>query len=386
MPDTARKVSALREPPPATLPPRPSRFKSWREWLGAVHNWLHDTFSRDRVVSFLKTLVWVAPLTLLIWIYAEREQVSSKENEVIPFELVSSDATRIATLKGGDRNLLVDLQGPRARLEVVLEKLRGGSFPQGIQIKVDPALTPNAEHDVLTKPLLEREAIFRDNGITVQRVQPSRLRVTVDRQIEVDARVVAPSDVTNLLPATSFIPATVKVRGPEALLKKGGQPVVYALIAGMDALKTPGEKRVAGIPIELPAELRDERVAVVPNEVEATLHVRQSDDQYTYDSITVQAIVPRGLETRYTLEYSASLANVTVVGPKEQIDQLRRTGDKPLAVFRVTDKDAIKDPSDKRTRAVEYLSRGLPPDVRVSPKDEGRTVDFQLLPRAAADQ
>ena len=128
MAELPRKI-VNREPPPATLPPNPSRFKSWRDWLAAEKNWLLDTFSRDRLISFLKTLVWVAPLTLLIWVYAEREQVWTTENESIPFELVSSDPTRIVSLKGVDKNLMVDLQGPRARVEEVLEKLRGGVSP-----------------------------------------------------------------------------------------------------------------------------------------------------------------------------------------------------------------------------------------------------------------
>lgn len=385
-----RKTSTSPEPAPPRLPPKPSRFKSWGEFFVAEWHWLLDTFSRDRIVSFLKTLIWVAPLTLLIWVYAEREQVATSESEPIPFELISRNPSRIVSLKGGDRNLMVDLQGPRARVNEVLEKLRGGTFPQGVQIEPDPALSANDEHDIPTKPLLQNHPIFRDSGITVLRVQPSRLTVVIDEQAEVEARVVAPPEVTNLLPTTTFAPPTVKVQGPKALLDKaqqmarqdGGQLVVYAALEGLAALKTPGEKRVAGIPIQPPRTLQDERVTIVPAEVDAVLQVRQNDDQLTYDSITVQAIMPRGLDNKYTPVYDASLAKVTVVGPKDQIDTLRQqSGLRPLAVVRVSDQDV----GELRTKRVIYLYEGLPPDVRVSEKDRDRTIELELRPRVAGE-
>src|SRR5687767_9739693 len=334
MPELPRKTSATREPPPATLPPRPSRFKSWGDWLVAARNWFLDTFSRDRMVGFLKTLVWVAPLTLLIWVYAEREQVSTSENEPIPFELASSDMSRIVSLRGGDRNLLVDLQGPRARVEDVLEKLRGGTFPQGIRIEPDPALSVNEEHDIPTKPLLERNAIFRDNGITALRAQPSRLKVVIDELDEREARVLAPTTVTNLLPATTFSPATVKVRGPKSLLDEaerqarqaGGQLSVFADIEGLAAVKTPGVKTVPAVSIQLPRALSDERVAVVPKEVDATLHVRENNAELAFDSLPVWPVKPQGLDDKYKVVlYNASLPNVTLVGPKDQIHAIRQS-------------------------------------------------------------
>ena len=46
-----------------------------RRWVAVVRRWFRDTFSREQLVSALRSLIWVAPLTVLIWIYAESEQV-----------------------------------------------------------------------------------------------------------------------------------------------------------------------------------------------------------------------------------------------------------------------------------------------------------------------
>src|SRR4051812_35414680 len=44
-----------------------------RGW-SATRRWARDTFSREQLLAGLKQLMLVAPLTLLIWVYAEREQ------------------------------------------------------------------------------------------------------------------------------------------------------------------------------------------------------------------------------------------------------------------------------------------------------------------------
>ena len=34
-------------------------------------------FTRENLVNFARTMAWVVPLTILIWVYAEREQVAT---------------------------------------------------------------------------------------------------------------------------------------------------------------------------------------------------------------------------------------------------------------------------------------------------------------------
>src|SRR6266446_114002 len=63
-----------------------------------------------------KTFLWVAPLTALIWIYAEREQIDKVEVRV-PIKLMSKSTDRIITIiTPTDRMISLDVQGPRASL------------------------------------------------------------------------------------------------------------------------------------------------------------------------------------------------------------------------------------------------------------------------------
>src|SRR5438552_13254555 len=126
-----------------TQPPK----RPWGDDLSARWNRFIARFTRDNIISNLKTLAWVVPLTLLIWIYAEREQVATTKDVAVPFELVSVDPNVAVTLnRAQDKNLILELQGPQARLQDVLTKLRGGMLPQGLRIEVPASLDKNREH------------------------------------------------------------------------------------------------------------------------------------------------------------------------------------------------------------------------------------------------
>src|SRR4051812_28677703 len=61
-----------------------------RGW-SATRRWMRDTFSRDQLAAGVKQLMWVAPLTLLIWVYADREQQVPARGVLVPVEVRSTD-------------------------------------------------------------------------------------------------------------------------------------------------------------------------------------------------------------------------------------------------------------------------------------------------------
>src|SRR5438094_8803624 len=75
---------------------------------------------RQRAIRKLRTFLWVAPLTVLIWVYAEREQVTELNDVRVPIEVRSDNPSeRIAAIVGDERTVAVDLSGPRANLDAV---------------------------------------------------------------------------------------------------------------------------------------------------------------------------------------------------------------------------------------------------------------------------
>ena len=367
--------------------PYATPFRSWRDHFAAERRWFAETFARDKMIDMFKQLAWVVPLTLLIWIYAEREQVTKEQNETIPFEIVSTDPNRLVTLRPPqDSNVVVELEGPRARVQEVLHRLRGGAFPQGLRIEIDKAMLPNRDHQLRTISLIANHPLFRDNGITVTRTQPDTITVTVDEIVERDANVVPAPGTPNLGEGTKFSPAVVKLRGPRNVLSPDGVATALTAYAHVPAnvLAQPGQRAEGGLELSLPPPLAtDARVSITPSRVDAVLQVRASDAKWEMRAMTVRLDVDKGVTDKFTVEYEPSIYDVTLVGPKDIIDQLSAgtANITPYAQLKVTTEDAERG---QQQRAVRFVD--LPDGVKVDEKDRQRTVPFQLVRKADAAQ
>src|SRR4051812_30244783 len=96
--------------------------------------WLRRTATLENLFATLRTLAWVAPLTILIWIYAEREQVATRE-VTIPISVHSSDPSRVATLLMSGQGVTAHLVGPRGQVDQVYDIItRPGDAP-GVHIE-----------------------------------------------------------------------------------------------------------------------------------------------------------------------------------------------------------------------------------------------------------
>src|SRR5881392_2688309 len=78
-----------------------------------LRRWFTRTFTLENLFVTLKTLAWVTPLTILIWVYAEREQVTSRP-VTIPIAVKSVDPNRIVRLRSGDESVSAQISGPNA--------------------------------------------------------------------------------------------------------------------------------------------------------------------------------------------------------------------------------------------------------------------------------
>ncbi len=367
--------------------PRAASQRTWRDDVSAEWTRFTSGFTRENIVSNLKTLAWVVPLTLLIWIWAEREQVQPAKDVSVPFELTSSDPNRIVSLKPPqDKNVVLELQGPQGRLQELLTRFRGGTMPEGLKVEVPPNYQWNQDWTLDTLPLVRGQKIFADYGVTVLGVQPTRIEVSIDQLIEREARVVVAPGLKNV--DATFDPSTVKIRGPLRLLNRAAQaPNTHddsgrLLIYG-DVRTTPqGHHDEEDVLLTRPAELQDERVAVVaPKKIHASVDVRQADKTIRIPSMTVTEDVPDSLLDKYKVVWDRQpvIQNITVTGPPDLIDAIQRPDfePKPKARVVVTQQDAAA--GDMRTKVVQY---DLPKGVEVSDDDKKRTVTFKLVDRS----
>ncbi|MEO6435065.1 MAG: hypothetical protein ABIP55_04795 [Tepidisphaeraceae bacterium] len=369
----------------------------WRDDVAAEWSRFVSGFTRENIISNLKTLAWVVPLTLLIWIYAEREQVAPEPDVSVPFELVNNSTDRtVALSERQDKNLILELRGPQARLRSVLSDIRGGKEPEGLRLEIPANLETNREHSLDAMPLVRNQRLFVENGITVFACKPARLQVQVDQLVEREAKIVKPPSAKNM--EATFDPPTVRIRGPLSLLLRaestarpedgGAALVVYADLSS-DLLKQPGSYKLPGqglpdVLLRRPPELDDERVTIVapPIKVQASIEVRRADKTLLIKSMPVSLDVADIVWNKYEVtDFKGVLQNVTVIGPPDIIDVMDKPNFEPRPKARVT--VTPQDVGERRSKPVKY---DLPDGVKVIDADRNRTVEFRLVDRSTLTQ
>lgn len=355
-----------------------SNFESLRRAF-AERRWRwRGTFSRENLIAGAKNLAWVGPLTLLIWIWAEREQTQEIGINDVPVQVISSDPNRfVESASGAQTKVTLRLKGPQATLDRVRERLTSG-IPRGIEINIRSSLGRGNNQSLNVLDQIQNQPLFRDSGVTVTESQPSTIAVNVDDMGSRETEVQIPPTVTNLTPATTFDPRKVKLVGPESALRRleaQGQLRVLADISpGSDAVRSPGRHELPALELKLP--VREERVTITPLAVHAVLDVRAADVPALIGSIpiTIDA-APAFLDTyRVVLSDGDTIANIHVSGPQQQIDLLNKRQYPMEAVLKVS-RDDIGREEPRR------LKFDLGDGVRVDPADANKTVEFKLVKR-----
>ncbi len=348
--------------------------------LGSAGRWVRRIFSQDRVAGAAKTLGWVAPLTFLIWIYAEREQISKRQLPIpMPITVTSADPRMVVTLlRPQDGMILVDLEGPRSQLDSLDQKFSRGGEVEAVKVVLDKLA--KGPREIPTARAVRDDPLFVSRGISVTNCQPPVLQVLVDELEEREMPVAAPSSVTNLESAT-FEPSKIRVRAPKRAWERAPADtlmVAYADLASSAELDKPGERQLTGVRVYVPW-LRDEpHVTITPNTIKVALEVRQADRQLRLPSVVVYPSGPAFLLRQNRVECPDTITNVTVVGPPDKIALLERSDyPKPWALLEVRTDDATGSTRRKRLRIMD-----LPKGVEPVPEDAQREVEFKIVPVA----
>jgi hypothetical protein len=319
--------------------------------------------SGEQIVSFLRTLIWVAPLTLLIWIYAEREQTVTVSSAPFPIEVKTTAANHIVTLSyPQDGMLMPEFSGPRAKIDKVRERLVPTADGGGLQLFIDPQFGPGL-HDLLTVNQLNNHAIFKNNGITVKACNPPFLKVRVDMVKTGELPVVAPEEVRKLLKDDPvFTPPLVKVQAPSQDLDEAARWDKYYVIAQIkpeQVRNKTGTVTLDNVPIQW---FYKDHVLMATQTVKATLSLKQADVEFVIPSVNVYKWSPAGLDDQYRFEFRDSIPNVKVVGPPDKIEVIRKEPGKHVSALLRVDTFSKEAPEEN----TQDLKFELPPGVDVA--------------------
>jgi len=362
---------------PASRGPGAGSFTS--DLIAGLRAWWRHTFSLASLLNAVKSLIWVAPLSVIIWIYAEQAD-TDKQPFTITVSVHSSDPSRVVRLiDPGDAKLNVELGGTNNNLEKIREIL---ATTPAVQIEVPDAILAATGNHSVPAAIVNDVDLFRMNGITVNSVLPHDLTINVDAQDDVAVDVKPSPELKNFSVPPIFSPHQIHVRAPHSLIaaaQSTGNLVAYAHLDETREPLTPGPHDLPGVPLSLP--FGDMSViTITPAVVSAHVEIKKSDVTLLLPAIPVWVIYPPGMDDKYKAVYDPSLANVTVVGPEEQIAELQSSAFKPKATLEVSPSDLPVDTDHERR-----LRFDLPPDVHVSPEDAQRTISFHLSERKSSE-
>lgn len=353
----------------------------------AFRIWARNTFSRESFISSFKSLLWVAPLTALIWIYAEREEDVTLNNVPVVLDVRGSDPRTFVRLASGNPTIHVDLKGRQVDVEQIKDWLQ--TTP--VDIEVARNLTPG-EHTISLQFELNQLQRVKNKGVTLVNCTPAEITVDVDEIETMDLEVRARPEDSKTLGSPIFSPARVKISAPRHLLRQAQQDtagqglVAYANFAPFkQILAEPGKHSLSGV--QVVPSIGIENSDIQPRGVSAELNVNNNTDRtITLPYLRVLAATPRDAGARadqYKPNFDPTLTNVTVTGPEQQIALLQDPNYTPTpfpaAIFEVNYND-IENP------APAPIMYQLPPGVHVVEQDPPRKITYSFKPRSAESQ
>lgn len=341
------------------------------ERMNLVH---HRAPLGRRLLDVLRNLAWVVPLTLLVWLFAERENVVPKKDIPVAVQVKSELPDRfVALVAPADKIVKIDLRGTSQRVDDARDLI---TREQGIKVVV-PAATPTGREVTLPAvDVISANKILADRGITVENVQPDTLTVYVDELVSTKMQPHLPREVVSHLDGpVVFDPPTVTLKGPKADLTSTDKPAeVIAQVTEAMLSKVPGEQDIAGIPVTLAKA--DERITISPAVVKVHVRIRSAAVTAMLQSVPVFVAAPPEFFEKYRVfPRGGFMSRITVVGPEDQIKAIQSGEFRPRAILELSDRDV----QQRLPKVPEYK---LPPDVKVAREDQSRTVDYDITERS----
>lgn len=377
MPDNSTTNSLGPRTDRPTARPKPS-FS--RRFATASRAWARSTFSRESLVSSFKTFLWVAVLTPLIWIYAEREQLATQPNVQIKVQPHNADPSRVVTFgeMGGNSTITVsaDLSGPHGRLEQVQKQLEAAGT---VQIEVGSSLDAGP-HRISTRSI-GNDLLFVTNGVTVTNFVPSEVTVYIDPIETRELPVQAPNEIRNSIAKISFEPKNVRVSAPASFFRKN--PGLFPR-AELQSADSPGSHEES---VSVAPSIPDPHLTISPPAVIARYDVRKKDVIVTILSMPVWATYPPAEAWKtYYADFPATIQNIRVIGPEETLQRMLNDSTfqpKPHASFDVVSADPPIDIThpDQGGPYTAKLHFELPPGVQLVAENKEPMIEFTIKAR-----
>jgi hypothetical protein len=341
----------------------------------------------------LATVLTVSVITLLVWLVAEGQTLRQQRMSLqIGFpnegEVEGARVVRVLPGQAWVGNAEVVAEGATSSLQRLADLLRGRvALSIGQQLPGEPG-----EHEVDLRTALRNTDAFRRAGVNVESVQPERVSVEIDTLEVLSIPVRVDVGRAELDGSPSVSPASILVSMPSSVatvLRNSGGAVEAVARVTQDQMRAlvPGRtERVVGVAVELPGALRERwLVRADRTSVDVDLRLRSRASTLTIPRLPVRLLLAPSELGRWRITIPPTdqdLIDVTLTGPEEALDRIRRREVTPTAVVELGFEEL-----ERGIRSKQASIFGLPPGVTASvPRGEvGFSVERVVAPGPGTD-
>jgi len=345
---------------------QPSRFsRQW--WLGGLRNFL-----------------FVAIVSLLIWVYADMDVTEDKDFRATIL-LTLNDARDLVLLTENRTEAVFELRGTRSVLGLFQRELdeAGSQIPYDVSVGYGPGVKT-----VRTEDILNRALGLSRRGLSLLSASPTQISFTLDQRVRRAAKVELDATGAKLVGEPKIEPDTISVRlaksDLDAMNLPEGEPIRLKT-RRLDLRTVPaGRPYTTELDVLPPPNTRHPVILDVKT-VKATLQIDQRTDQKTL-RVAVQVLFPYTwteddtwqeylLVKKDPLEWQPQ---ITVQGAKTDVESL-----KPEDVdAHVTLSEADKTPVGSWLPG--HVTVNFPPGKDLQLLGPPPTVNFKLEKRPAS--
>jgi len=278
-------------------------------------------FSRRWWLGLGRDLLWVAVITLLIWVYADMEFTEDRDY-VAKLQLTTGTSRSLVLLSGSEVELRFKLRGNRASLDAVQRYLADTGAV--LSYDVTEAYGPG-QHRIETRDILRRAAQLGKRGVSVVSTSLGYVDVRLDGTVTKRVPVQFQHTGATLAAPVRIEPATVSIRLAESRWAQIEQDAVIRTVQ-KDLSNVPDDRP---FPVDLIREINGVPVEPTPASVQVTVRVSKRTVTKRL-RVAVRAIVPYtwledGTLARYALQRKNPaewVQEIAVSVPEDQADEL----------------------------------------------------------------
>lgn len=319
-------------------------------------------------------MIWVVPMTLLTWIWAQQEQLGAPAEIDLPVQLAWTDTTSRSVRLAGEPIVTFTFRGPREamdRLRSSADRLNAVT----LDVPADTvAVGRNAVVSVLS--ILPANNVFASANLSVLATRPTTLELQIEPYVSEELRIKLPDTMLADFPSAVFTPETVRVRAPQSEINRLREAGLFATpdVEGLpEVLRArPGESvDVRDVPVRLPA---GSQLVPEPRVLERVTLRRAEvvEEEYELPTTLLRVSLPAGLlDPPPRLKVESSITRIRVIGPARAIAQLRAMPadqPRPEAVLDLGREDVIRLGKQRRPVQIIRLPQGVrlvgnPPEI-----------------------